>query len=74
MAIASPTPFICVVTVGSASGMVAVRKHLEGKARNLGDDVINARLELAGAWRSRRFTVRINRTLEIFLSLITIEH
>ena len=25
--------------------MVAVRKHLEGKARNLGDDVINARLE-----------------------------
>ena len=74
MAMASPTLFICVVTVGSASGMVAVRKHLEGKARNLGDDVINARLELAGARRSRRFTVRINRTLEIFLSLITIEH
>ena len=45
MAIASPTLFICVVSVGSACGMVVVRKHLEGKARNLGDDVINARLE-----------------------------
>jgi hypothetical protein len=45
MAMASPTLFICVVSVGSACGMVAVRKHLEGKARNLGDDVINARLE-----------------------------
>jgi hypothetical protein len=43
---ASPTLFICVVNVGSACGMVAVRKHLEGKARNLGDDVINARLEV----------------------------
>jgi hypothetical protein len=40
MAIASPTLFICVVSVGSACGMVAVRKHLEGEARNLGDDVI----------------------------------
>ena len=45
MAIASPTLFICVVSVGSACRMVAVRKHLEGEARNLGDDVINARLE-----------------------------
>ena len=44
MAGASPTLFICVVSVGSACGMVAVRQHLEGKARNLGDDVINARL------------------------------
>ena len=44
MAMASPTLFICVVSVGSACGMVAVRKHLEGEARNLGDDVINARL------------------------------
>jgi len=40
MAIASPTLFICVVSVGSACGMVAVRKHLEGEARNLGEDVI----------------------------------
>ncbi len=45
MLIASPTVFICVVSVGSACGMVAVRQHLEGKARNFGDDVINARLE-----------------------------
>ena len=30
--------------------MVAVRKHLEGKARNLGDDVINARLEARGGF------------------------
>ena len=37
MAISSPTLFICVVSVGSASGMMAVRKHLEGKARNLGE-------------------------------------
>ena len=50
MAIASPTLFICVVSVGSACGMVAVRKHLEGKARNLGDDVINARLEARGGF------------------------
>ena len=27
------------------AGMVAVRKHLEGEARSLGDDAINARLE-----------------------------
>ena len=40
MAIASPTLFICVFSVGSACG-----KFLEGKARNLGDDVINGRLE-----------------------------
>jgi hypothetical protein len=45
MASASPTLFICVVSVGSACGMVTVRKHLEGKARNLGDDVIHVRLE-----------------------------
>jgi hypothetical protein len=38
MTMASPTLFICVVGVGSACGMVAVRKHLEGKARNLGDE------------------------------------
>src|SRR5882724_1761782 len=50
MAIASPTLFICVVSVGSACGMVAVRKHLEGKARNLGEDVINARLEARGGF------------------------
>src|SRR3954466_7812972 len=50
MAIASPTLFICVVSVGSACGMVGVRKHLEGKARNLGDDVINARLEAGGGF------------------------
>jgi hypothetical protein len=48
MAIASPTLFICVVSVGSACGMVAVCKHLEGEARNLGDDVINGRLEAGG--------------------------
>ena len=48
MAMASPTLFICVVSMGSACGMVAVRKHLEGKARHLGDDVINARLEARG--------------------------
>ena len=42
---ASPTLFICVVRVGSACGVVAVRQHLEGKARNLGDDGINARFE-----------------------------
>jgi len=41
--------------------MVAACQHLEGKARNLGDDVINAWLETAGARRSRRFTVRIYR-------------
>ncbi len=50
MAIASPTLFICVVSVGSACGMVAVRQHLEGKARDLGDDVINARLEARGGF------------------------
>ena len=44
MAIASPTLFICGVSVGSACGILAVRQHLEGKARNLGDDVINARV------------------------------
>ena len=32
--------------------MVAVRKHLEGKARNLGDDVINSRLEAGGGVRA----------------------
>ncbi len=47
---ASPTLFICAVSVGSACGMVAVRQHLEGKARNLGDDVINARLEARGGF------------------------
>ena len=35
--IASPTLFICVVSVRSACEMVAVRKHLEGKARYLGE-------------------------------------
>ncbi len=30
--------------------MMAVRKHLEGEARNLGDDVINARLEARGGF------------------------
>ena len=30
--------------------MVAVRQHLEGKARDLGDDVINARLEARGGF------------------------
>ena len=51
MAIASPTLFICVVSVGSACEMVAVCKHLEGEGRNLGDDVINARLEqLQRSW------------------------
>jgi len=40
MAMASPTLFICVGSV-----MVAVRQHLEGKVRDLGDDVINTRLE-----------------------------
>ena len=52
MAIAWPTFFICVVGVGSACGMVAVRKHLEGKARILGDEVINARLEARGGGRA----------------------
>ena len=50
MAMASPALFICVVSVGSACGMVAVRKHLEGKARDLGDDVINARFEARGGF------------------------
>jgi hypothetical protein len=36
--------------VGSACGMVAVRQHLEGKARNFGCGVINAHLEARGAW------------------------
>ncbi|MEN9573830.1 MAG: hypothetical protein RL514_1685 [Verrucomicrobiota bacterium] len=70
MASASPTLFISVVSVGPAGGMVAVRQHLEGTTRNLGDDEINARLEATGVRRSRRFTVRINRTLQMFLSLI----
>jgi hypothetical protein len=36
--------------------MVAVRKHLEGKALNLGDDVINARLvSYAGVSRVMSF-------------------
>jgi hypothetical protein len=30
--------------------MVAVRKHLGGEARNLGDDVVNARLEAGGGF------------------------
>ena len=42
--------YICVVSVGSACGMVAVRQHLEGKARNSGDDVIDARLEARGGF------------------------
>ena len=74
MAMASPTLFICVVSVESACGTVAVRQHLEGKARNLGHDVINARLEMAGARRLRRFTVRINRALEFCGNLHTIGH
>jgi hypothetical protein len=45
MAIASPRLFICVVSVGSACG-----EFLEGKARNLGDDVIYARLEARGGF------------------------
>jgi len=36
--------------LGSACGMVAVRKHLEGKARNVGYDVINGRLEARGGF------------------------
>ena len=56
MAIASPTLFICVVSVESACGTVAVRQHLEGKARNLGHDVINARLvSYAGVLRVMSF-------------------
>jgi hypothetical protein len=71
-----------------------LREFLEGKARNLGDDVINGRLEAgggfardvvfdfveqvadgeSGARRSRRFTVRRNRTLEIFQRLTRIGH
>ena len=50
MVIASPTLFICMVRAGLACGMVAGRKHLEGKAWNLGDDVINARLEARGGF------------------------
>ena len=55
MAIASPTLFICVVSVNGGRlqrpcGTVAVRKHLEGEARNLGDDVNNARLEAGGGF------------------------
>ena len=30
--------------------MVAVRKHLEGEARNPGDDALNARLEARGSF------------------------
>ena len=56
MAIASPTLFICVVSVGSACGMVAVREHLEGETRNLCHDVINARLvSYAGVSRVMSF-------------------
>jgi len=50
MPIASPTLLICGVSVGSACGMVAERKHLEGEARNLGDEVINIRLEGGGGF------------------------
>ena len=52
LAIASPTLFICMVRVGSVCGMVAVRKHLEGEARKLGDDVINARLVSYAGFRA----------------------
>ena len=45
MAIASPTLFICVVSVGSACGMVVVRPHLEGKALDLGGLATGVRLE-----------------------------
>ena len=31
---------------------VGLREFLEGKARNLGDDVINARLEARGGFRA----------------------
>ena len=34
----------------AACRMVVVRKHLEGKGRVLGDDVINARLESRGGF------------------------
>jgi hypothetical protein len=50
---------------GSAWERLAVRKHLEGKARNLGDDVINARIEAAGARHLCRFNIRIQTTLEL---------
>ena len=53
---------------------VGLRKFLAGEARHLVDDVINARLEAAGARRSRRLNARINRTLEIFQRLTTIGH
>jgi hypothetical protein len=53
---------------------VGLREFLEDKTRNLGDDVINARLEAAGARRSRRLNVRMDRTLEIFQRLTTIGH
>lgn len=72
MAMASRTFSVRVVSVGSACGMVVVRKHLEGKARNLGDDVMNARREAAGARRLRRFSLRMESTLEIFRCLLTI--
>jgi len=39
---------------------IGLREFLEGEARNLGYDVINARLEAAGARRSRRFNVSMN--------------
>src|ERR1019366_1183379 len=39
---------------------IGLREFLEGEARNLGDDVINARLEAAGARHLCRFSVRID--------------
>ncbi len=43
MAMASPTDFICVVSVGSALG-----EFLERPAGDLGDDVVDGRLEAGG--------------------------
>ena len=46
MAMASPTLFICVASVG-------LREFLEGKARDLSDDAIIARLETRGNHNSK---------------------
>ncbi len=50
MAMASPTLFICVVSVKGGRLQRPCGNVLEGKARNLGDDVINGRLEARGGF------------------------
>src|SRR5262245_12071136 len=43
------------------SAWVAVREFLEGKARNLGDDVINGRLEASRGFRVMSFLIFVEQ-------------